>query len=468
MKQPVPGVLAAAFLFAWSFVGLAAGPTEVSQAAILHFLSHPPSVKELAFRWDGKKGNFQGIRYGTLAYDTNGCFFARYAGDWSEFSNSFVYPNTEMYAQTETGYWHFGNPLSTQPDDCLHEWVANSGGGPSPGIGISNTVAFGSTEAFYAFCYGLPRLRNVLIDDARGTFSGTPWSGLLGDRITGRVTVSGDRRSAQVECVASFKALTLYFSILCLFPPELRNDLLIPAEIRIGRALHEQEQKEWLSDIQIERVIPGSPEIREFRATADYLLGMSGHVLEERGSRTLPIKVAPEVEAAFAGLRKGPPAEQLLQSAQTKAAAEQKVVFVHFGASWCGPCRRLDALLERPELKPVFDKYFVPVKLVVWESIASKARENPGADKLYKQLGGVAGIPFYAFLNPEGALIANPKTFERGAIGDVDLKLGGGIGYPADAQGVEAFLQVLRKAAPQISEGELGRIKAALISSNNF
>jgi thiol-disulfide isomerase/thioredoxin len=33
-----------------------------------------------------------------------------------------------------------------------------------------------------------------------------------------------------------------------------------------------------------------------------------------------------------------PSADQVLSDAKTKAAADEKAIFVHFGASWCGWC----------------------------------------------------------------------------------------------------------------------------------
>src|SRR3954447_12631661 len=117
-----------------------------------------------------------------------------------------------------------------------------------------------------------------------------------------------------------------------------------------------------------------------------------------------------------------PSADQVLAPVKVKAAAEHKAIFVHFGASWCIWCRRLDAFLDRPDIKPVFEKYFIPVKLVVQENDKNKALENPGADALFKKFGGPSGLPYSAFLDAEGALIINSQ------------RNGQNIGYPAQPE----------------------------------
>ena len=147
-----------------------------------------------------------------------------------------------------------------------------------------------------------------------------------------------------------------------------------------------------------------------------------------------------------------PAADQVLALAKEKAAAEHKAIFVHFGSSWCGWCRRLDAFLDRTDIKPVFEKYFIPVKLVVQEIDKNKALENPGADALLKQLGGPDGLPYSAFLNAKGALIINSKLN------------GHNIGYPGDPSDIDWFIQMMKKAAPSVSKGDLKTIETALRS----
>lgn len=147
-----------------------------------------------------------------------------------------------------------------------------------------------------------------------------------------------------------------------------------------------------------------------------------------------------------------PSADELLAAAKAKALAEHKAIFIHFGASWCIWCKRLDAFLDKPEIKTVFEKYFVPVKLVVQENEKNKALENPGAGALLAKLGGPGGLPYSAFLDAQGALIANSK------------RDGQNIGYPGAPEEIAWFLNMIKQAAPTITETDLKTIETALRS----
>ncbi len=156
-----------------------------------------------------------------------------------------------------------------------------------------------------------------------------------------------------------------------------------------------------------------------------------------------------------------PTADQVLTAAETRASAEQKTIFVHFGASWCHWCNRLDAFLDRADIKPVFEKYFIPVKLVVQEDEKHKSLENPGADKLLEKFGGPDGIPYFAFLDAHGSLIVNSRSPSANA------GTGGNIGYPGEPAEVDWFVQMMRKAAPKISEADVKTIEIALRTAKN-
>jgi len=151
-----------------------------------------------------------------------------------------------------------------------------------------------------------------------------------------------------------------------------------------------------------------------------------------------------------------PSADDLMALAKTKATAENKSIYIHFGASWCGWCKRLDAFLERPDIKPVFEKYFVSVKLVVQENEKNKALENAGADAWLKKVGGPEGLPFSAFLDGKGTLIVNSKRPSKTGSG------GGNIGHPVAPEEIDWFITMMKKAAPKIAAEDLKVIETAL------
>ncbi len=147
------------------------------------------------------------------------------------------------------------------------------------------------------------------------------------------------------------------------------------------------------------------------------------------------------------------PAAKVVDAAVQRAKAENKTVWVDFGASWCGWCRKLEAFLAAPDVKDIIQKHYLVVPLTVMESDAKKALENPGGNDMMKQLGGEgAGLPFYAFIDGSGKKIANSLAMANG----------GNIGFPADQNELNAFVSLIDKTAPALATAERERLVAYL------
>jgi len=146
---------------------------------------------------------------------------------------------------------------------------------------------------------------------------------------------------------------------------------------------------------------------------------------------------------------KTPPAQTIIASALSTARAENKTVFVHFGASWCEWCKHLDAMLSSPEVGKLISNNFVLVNLTVQESDDKKALENPGAQEIMEKNGaGKAGVPYYLFLDKDGKKIVDSLAMPKGA----------NIGYPATPEEIKTFESLLPKAAPRMTAAQRASI----------
>jgi thioredoxin-related protein len=140
-----------------------------------------------------------------------------------------------------------------------------------------------------------------------------------------------------------------------------------------------------------------------------------------------------------------PSAESLVDAAVKNAKSQDKIVLVHFGASWCVWCRHLDDMLQGPELGKLFADHFVIVHLTVQESDDKKQLENPGAEQLLAREGaGKSGVPVFMFFDQTGKKIADSLALPNRA----------NIGYPASPEEIEAFGGILEKTTPRMTAAQ--------------
>lgn len=134
----------------------------------------------------------------------------------------------------------------------------------------------------------------------------------------------------------------------------------------------------------------------------------------------------------------------VLNKALTEAKVSHKNVLLVFHASWCKWCKVMEANMNLPETKPIFEKKFVTAYVDVQERGDKKSLENPGGQELMnKYKGENAGLPFWLILNPKGEVLAD--SFD-------DKKQN--LGSPSTPEEVAVFAAKLKKSS-KLSKEEL-------------
>ncbi len=141
----------------------------------------------------------------------------------------------------------------------------------------------------------------------------------------------------------------------------------------------------------------------------------------------------------------------LITQAEHKAGSAHKNVLVIFHASWCSWCKKLDAFLQDPQMKPIMDKNYEIVHLDVSENGPKKSLETPGGESIMKQYGAEkSGLPFYFILDQHGKKLADSNGSK------------GNIGYPAAPDEIAHFMEMLGRSAQHMSSSDSEKVRTYL------
>jgi thiol-disulfide isomerase/thioredoxin len=151
------------------------------------------------------------------------------------------------------------------------------------------------------------------------------------------------------------------------------------------------------------------------------------------------------------------PTETVLKEAYSKASNEHKKVIIIFHASWCGWCKKMEASINDPACKKMFDDNYVIAYIDVLEHPGKENLENTGSlDLLKKYKGEKEGLPFWLILDAKGTLLADSEMRPEGAGPDTH---GESIGCPASEKEVAYFAKLL-KTTSKLNDAELAVISA--------
>jgi thiol-disulfide isomerase/thioredoxin len=149
-------------------------------------------------------------------------------------------------------------------------------------------------------------------------------------------------------------------------------------------------------------------------------------------------------------------ADAALRDARDKAAAANRKLLLMFHATWCAPCKMMDAFLADKQVAAILNPHFDYLTLNVLERDDSgKKLEMAGVGDLYKSIAGErAGVPFFAAYGTDGAIIAN--SIDPGK---------GNVGFPVTKPELAYFRIFLRKTVAPTKDQENLLIKRAVAAA---
>ena len=138
----------------------------------------------------------------------------------------------------------------------------------------------------------------------------------------------------------------------------------------------------------------GLPFLTVLDASGDVIANQETEALEEKDTDKQAHNPAAVLEFLTSHQATPQIAADALQAGLEQARQSKRMVFLHFGAPWCGWCHRLEDWMARPEVKSILDTAFVDLKI-------DTDRMEGGQEMLDKFSGGESGgIPWFVIVDP--------------------------------------------------------------------
>lgn len=137
-------------------------------------------------------------------------------------------------------------------------------------------------------------------------------------------------------------------------------------------------------------------------------------------------------------------AAEVLSTALAEAEKSGRMVFLHFGAPWCGWCHKLDAWLLRTDVAPIFGKDYVDVKIDNDRMTCAKeifVKYNKDTN---------SGIPWFVILDPTGKTLATSDAGKSN------------IGFPYEPNEIEHFVKMLNETRKRLTDEDVKALKVSL------
>ena len=139
-------------------------------------------------------------------------------------------------------------------------------------------------------------------------------------------------------------------------------------------------------------------------------------------------------------------ANAILQKAIAQGTTDKKIVFLHFGAPWCGWCHRMEDWMAEPPVAAILGKAFVDLKV-------DTDRMLGGQELLKKYCEKQGGIPWFALVSPEDGTVV---TTSDGPSGN--------IGFPATDEEIAYFVTML-EATKRLSPEDIKALGDSLVAN---